>query len=249
MLLQCALGDLSMYDPTGLLTLENLKNVLDSRALKKASPNACCLLHSEEIVRKLVSSANNSYNNTTVKKKVITNSFMLRSPKASDLKSPTHSNSSGSSLHIPLLEALKMGNRFSEQFIDFLCNCLKLDEGSRMNDRELLCHNFLSEDHSCKGPNISLKEFLKIGVKDHIDHKQVIANIKHNHLEKFTEALNVVFLNGSVKEKFLRMLKKDPLQKLEEKKIQELAQELEVSPTSLWQHVQTCIRDMKSHND
>ena len=232
-----------MSDPTGILTLDNLKGLLDSRALKKHSQNACCLLHSEELVRKLLSSANNSYNNTTVKKKVITNSFLVRSPRAAgDMKNPSHS---APHMYVPLLEALTTGNRFSEEFEDFLCSCLKLEENQRIKARDLLNHNFLSEDHICNGPNISLKEFLKIVIKDE-NSKHVVSNITQNHLEKFSEALSVVFLNKNVQDKFERMIKKDPFQKVEDKKIQELANELEVSPDKLWEQVKTCISDVKS---
>ena len=244
-LLQCALGDFSMSDPTGILTLENLKGLLDSRALKKHSQNACCLLHSEELVRKLLSSANNSYNNTTVKKKIITNSFLLRSPRATDIKNPSQS---APSLYIPLLEVLTTGNRFSEEFEDFLCCCLKLEESKRIKARDLLNHSFLSEDHNCKGPNISLKEFLKIVVKENESSKHVVTNFTQNHLEKFTEALSVVFLNKNVQDKFERMIKKDPFQKVDDKKIQDLANELEVEPNKLWEHVKTIMSDVKSYH-
>jgi len=245
-LLQCALGDFSTYDPSGLLTLENLKGLLDSRPLKKHFPNTCCILHSEELVRKLLETSNTSFNNKNAsKKKIITNSFLVRSPRASDLK--TAQSTFSSNLHIPLLDALKARNNFSDGFVDFLCNCLQLDEQQRMRAGDLINHEFLSEKHKCNGPSVSVREFLRAEAKENELAKNLAETFTENHLEKFTEALSVVFLNKNVQDKFEKMLKKDPSQRLDDDKIQELANELEVSPKKLWNHIKACISDLRSH--
>jgi len=246
LLLQCAIGDFSIYDPSGLLTLENLKTLLDSRALKKHSPNACCILHSEELVRKLLESSSGALGSkSSSKKKIITNSFLVRSPRASDLK--TAQSTFSSNIHIPLLDALKTGNRFSDSFADLLCNCLQLDEQHRMRAGDLINHEFLSEKHKCNGPNISVREFLRAEAKENEHAKNLAESFTESHLEKFTEALSVVFLNKNVQDKFEKMLKKDPSQRLDDAKIQDLANELEVSPKKLWNHIKACISDLRSH--
>ena len=239
-LLQCAVGDFSMYDLTGQITLENLKIMLNSKALKKYAQNSCCLLHSEEFVRRIIGSINTPNDSATLKKKIMTNSFMVRSPRNGDKKAR---ESIQMSSHIPLIEVLTAGNRFSEDFVDFLCNCLKLDEHQRMGATDLLNHNFLGENHICKGPVVSVKEFMRLRSKENDIIKVGAEKISSEHLEKFSEALGVVFLNRDVKEKCEGLLNKEVTSKFDDKKIVDLADELEVSPRRLWNRLKYVVNN------
>lgn len=241
MLLQIALGDLSIYDPSNTLTLDSLKNLLNAKNFKKQAASNCCLLHSEDAVRKLLISPHGSHNNiAATKKKVGNKEILVKTPKSSSLKE----EGTVSNQYIPLIEALTMGGQFSEGFVDFLCSCLRLDENQRLRSEDLLDHEFLMEEHKCSGPVISVKDFLKMRVKENKPTgKNILDTESEEHLEKFSEALGVVLLNKDVQEKFEEMVKKETSN---DKKINEIANELVVSPKHLWGKIKICINNLKN---
>lgn len=94
-----------------------------------------------------------------------------------------------------------------------------------------MTHKFLSEEHEPSGPLLTIKELLGIEeIEDKVEAKGAEGeNISRKHLEKLGEALRVVFLNKSVQDKFDLMLRKQNRKDIEERKLVELAKELDVS--------------------
>jgi len=133
------------------------------------------------------------------------------------------------------LSLLTEHNRFSESFVDFLCSCLKIDPEQRVTGEVLLSHEFLSESHVNFGPNVSVSEILQMCNVQQYQGKDVAERVMNQQLDKFCEALKVVFMNKEVKEKFEEMVKRTPGRVVEEKKLAELASELDMTVTQIWE--------------
>ena len=220
MLLQCAIGDLSLYDTSNLLNLKNVKTVVESSTFKNSlKRDACCLLHNESIVRhamKFTPGINLPSN---------------KSKSSSDSLS-TKGNSKSSSLNdahyqMPLMEILNFGNRFSESFLDFLCKCLRFDHIQRLDTQILLNHEFLSDGYQCYGPKITVHDLMKMENKseESVNHKD-IDGIARKHLEKFIEALRIVLLDKNMRSKFESIVQLNLKTEITQKRIIELAYEL-----------------------
>ena len=235
--MQSAIGDFSLYDPSHILTLDNIKKALELEKTTKQSSNVCCILHSEDIVRKIIERCSIKRPRPTLVKH---KSAPDNSPHTSFKAIGKIYEISPPSMYIPLLEILTTGNRFSKAFIDFLCSCLKIDDFLRANSQSLSSHPFLDEDHLSNGPDISMKEVLKT-MKKKDGSISTRENLGESHLEKFTESLEVAFLNKEVQEKFEHMIKEESAQKVDDRKIIDLANELEVSPKKLWDHISLCV--------
>ena len=220
MLLQCAIGDLSLYDTSNLLTLKNIRTVIENPAFKKSlKKDACCLLHNEGIVR------------NAMKFTPGINLPSNKSKSSSDSLS-TKANSKSSSLNdahyqMSLMEILNFGNRFSKGFLDFLCNCLRFDHVHRLDTQILLSHEFLSDGYQCHGPKITVHDLMRIENKseESVNHKD-IDGIARKHLEKFIEALKTVLLDKNMKTKFESIVQLNLKTETTQKRIMELAYEL-----------------------
>ena len=234
--MQCALGDLSTYDSLNILTLESVKSALSTLSIRSRH-SACCLLHSEDLIRKTIK---NSSNLLDEKKK--NDSYSRRNTKPNE---ETEASFSSEVPHIPLIEILTSMNRFSDNFRSFLCSCLKIDPEKRPRAEDLWNHRFLSELHCSRGPQILLQEFIGITLKKERGILKSLDNEDDKELHKFEEALKVVFLNRRVKEKFESMLNRNSKQELDEKRVSEIASELGVSSHKLKRKLKECINDLQ----
>ena len=224
-LLQCALGDLSTYDLNNFITLENLKSVLSSLASQKKT-DVCCLLHDEDLVRKIISI--NGFHMTNQKK-----SEESYGRKRMQLLDDLNLNQSfyPDAPYLSLYEVLSSSNRFSEAFLNFLCGCLKLDSEQRLKTETLLDHEFLNEYHEPCGPQISFQEVLRLTQKSGTGKSH--ENEQEKEVNKIGEALRMVFLNRHVKDKFDMMVSRSNKGELDDKRVMDLAGELGVSAKKL----------------
>lgn len=222
MLLQCALGDLTLYDSSNLLSLKNVKTALDHPALKRAiKKDVCCFLHNEELMREIL----RLLPEMSPPKILQNNSHVKEDSK--------ESYSSSAPSHVSLLELLTLGNRFSKSFLDFLCCCLKLDSTKRPNIHHLLSHEFLNSTSS-QGPLVNLSELLKMEMKDtNWLEGECAEGMAEKHLDKFIEALRLAFLDQNMRIKFDSIVHLHRKTETTEKKIADLAHELGLSPTKL----------------
>lgn len=223
LLLQCALGDLSTYDLNNLITLENVRNVISSLSSQKKT-DVCCLLHDEDLVRKLI-----SINAPHMTNKKVEESY---GRKRIQLLEDLNLNQSfyPDAPYLSLYEVLST-NKFSEAFLNFLCSCLKLDAEQRCSAENLLEHEFLNEYHETCGPQVSFQEVLKLVKSSNSGNG--MENEKEKEMNKIGEALRMVFLNRQVKDKFDFMVSRSSKGELDEKRVSELAGELGVSARKL----------------
>lgn len=222
MLLQCALGDLSLYDNSDTFTLKNIRTVIENPGFKKAlKRNSCCFLHHEEIVREAIGFMPGVGNK---------NKAYLHE------KGVDSSNFVSSSTQTSLLELLTQDGRFSKNFIDFLCLCLRFEYTQRLDTQTILTHEFLSEKHQCNGPLVSLNELLKTEIKDAASLGVKYAEgMAENHLEKFIEALKIVLLDKSIQLKFEAIVHLNRKTENTERRITELAHEFGLTTTKLYE--------------
>jgi len=223
-LLQCALGDLSTYDLNNFITLENLKSVISCLASQKKT-DCCCLLHDEDLVRKLISI--NGFHMTNNKK-----AEESYGRKRKGLLEDLNLNQSfyPDAPYLSLYEVLSSSNRFSEGFLNFLCGCLKLDSDQRHSAESFLDHEFFNEYHEPCGPQLSFQEVLKLTQRSIGKGHE---NEQEKEVNKIGEALRVVFLNRHVKDKFDMMVSRSNKGELDEKRVMDLAGELGVSAQKL----------------
>ena len=214
MLLQCAIGDFSIYDSSNLLALENVKLAIKRLHVQRRSSRACCLIHSEAIVRKTVE--------------------LLKHKNHSQAKSNEPED-----FYVPLVEVLEQRDRFSKNFEEFLCACLKIDSSQRFDIKDLAIHDFLLDSHISQGPLLSMKELMNIEATEAYFKKEEGINLSEKHLNKLSEALKVAFLNRNIKDKFKKRIQNVQNRKNDEIRMNDLANELSV-PVEL---VETVIMD------
>jgi serine/threonine protein kinase len=231
-LLQCAIGDLTFVDPSFTFTPENVKVAVDSITAKKNYKTSCCIFHSEELIRKSLGLINSS--NGSFRKKILTNNFSIKSPNPQ--VNSFKSSSGATHPSCSFLSLLNLGGRFSDSFIDFLCCCLKIDPAQRADASVLLNHEFLSSNHKCQGPILALPDLIRL---EH-GSTQLRTPIAKKHLDKFMEALNVVFLNREVKQQLDAIVERAE-KRTEDKRVQDLANELGVSANNLFERLKECL--------
>lgn len=226
LLLTCALGSLEFYDSTGFLNPENLKQVIELYLNnRRPGRNDCCLLHNEADLRKFYSGLNSTTKlRNTERKSPLKNNFQLKSPTADE-----NNSLSNKKVQAPfsLLELLQKNNRCSDSFIDFLCNCLRLQ--GRPEARSLINHVFLSTEHVSSGPLMKLSELIATNQRD--TEPQTSEKLNEEHLDRVCEAIKIVLMNGDAHEK-MRKFAREKLyenpQTREHRKLQDLANELGV---------------------
>lgn len=231
-LLQCAIGDLTFVDPNFCFTPENVKVAVDSITAKKNYKTSCCVFHSEDLIRKSLGLINSS--NGSFRKKILTNNFSIKSPNPQI--STSKSSSGATHPSCSFLSLLNLGGRFSESFIDFLCCCLKIDPTQRPDASVLMNHEFLSSSHKCNGPLLDLPDLIRLEQGAN----QLRTPIAKKHLDKFMEALNVVFLNREVKQKLDAIIERAQ-KRTDDKRIQDLARELGVPANNLFERLKECL--------
>ena len=87
-----------------------------------------------------------------------------------------------------------------------------------------------------------MSELLRLEAKD-TTYKAYADGLGHKHLDKFLEALKVVFLNKEVKQKFDLIQFRNGRTAIEEKRLIELSKELDVSPSTLSRKLKNCLND------
>ena len=227
-ILQCAVGgDLSIYDPPNTLTWSNIKTVVTGPTFQKNESYACCLIHSEIMVRKAIMK-----NLEGTDQKLKHNKNGKRETKEEPEKNEPY---------LSLREILKMKNRFSDAFESFLCSCLKLNANKRTDLKSLATHKFMTADNIHKGPLLSINELLQVEKAESLNHNQQenSHNMYRKHLEKLDEALRVAFLNKAVKEKFDLALFKGQ-ESLNHKRLRDLAEEIGAPEHQLEKMIKDC---------
>ena len=239
-ILTCMLSPLDLCDSNNFLTIENLHELIEIIPLKKMfAKDICCVLHSEEQLRKI--SANmkiNQQNINLMESKIpLTNNFNFSNPIESlkTIKSCTSSYETKS-----ILTILREQNRYSESCLDFLCSCLKIDPEQRITTNVLLSHEFLSDNHQSLGPNVSLAELMRLDDSPlNLGSKQLNQSMREKQTDKLIGALKVVFMNKEVRNKFESMLNSSPNNIIDQKKLLSLGAELDIPSWMIWERLQS----------
>ena len=229
LLLTCALGDLNLYDYTGFLDLNKLKSVIElfNKSTHKQARDACCILHSEQELRKFHSE---TLSTTRLKdagsKSPLQNNFQLKSPKDQDNLSTYQQKAS---IPFTLLELLESKGRYSADFIDLLCKCLQLQSTNRPAAKILIAHKFFSSDHISVGPIADLSELINVSRKG--KEAQLDERSADDQLNRVFEAMKIVLLNREAREKMSNLINgknHDDIQSREYRKLKDLAAEFGV---------------------
>ena len=167
------------------------------------------------------------------------------------VKSP-HSVSSIESFNSQTIyQILQKQNRYSANFFGLLCSCLKIAPNQRSDAKTLLSHEFFSDMHINSGPKIYLSEIMniynfnfssKLMDNNNQGNKNVI-NFSNVQVDRFLEGLKMVFMSGDIRGKFDKMLIKTGTKEIDNRKIIELATELEYDPVKLWKIIMQEIID------
>ena len=226
LLLTCAVGNLKFYDNTGFFNLEKLKNTVELFVnIRGQTRDFCCLLHCEAELRKFHS----EISPTTRLGDPITQPPLqnnLISSKNQDGASTLHKKDT---MSFSLLELLQTNNRHSEEFIDFLCNCLQLRSSNRPDAKSLANHKFLSEKSLSTGPLMSIPEL--VATSKRLSDSQSNEESSHERLVRVFEAIKLVLLNRDARGKMLKFTNEKRFenpQSREYRKLQDLAAEFGV---------------------
>lgn len=221
------------------ISLEAIKPILTNIASQR-KPDACCLLHSEDLVRKML--ATNSANASSSRRRLLNSNYgRKRNKLIEDLENSFHSDTP----YVSLYEALVNLNHFSEGFIDLLCSCLRFDREQRPKADELLEHKFFNETYQVKGPLVTFQELVGLGSKSTGNVLKSIENENETGLNKLGEALRVVLLNRHIKDKFDLIMQRRGKNQPDEKAVMELAGELGVSYPKLKKKLNDCLLDLQ----
>ena len=241
-LLHCALGGFELYDTNNFFASDSIKQVLDKVQSNKGISGYCCLLHDEDVLRRFSAANNTSANSIYAKKQPLTNNFSVKLP---------HSILETSRISQSLYQILQKQERYSTNFLDLLCSCLKIDPFQRSDAKTLLNHEFFSDNHINLGPKIYLSEIMNI-YNSNFSSKLMdnnnqgngnINNFSNIQVDRFLEGLKMVFMSGDIKGKFDKMLIKTGTKEIKNRKIIDLAIELEYDPVKLWNIIRQEIID------
>ena len=228
MLLICAVGGLEFFGSPEFT--EKLKIFIDNSNQKPNERSKyCCIIHNQDLI-------------LTIK---------LPNSNADEINKVNEA-SKNKEKHISILDFLT-SNKFSTEFVNFLCSCLKFDVFERGTIKNLLNHPFLINNKENKGTGISLPELLKISLqwtKSYILPLEY-QSASEKQLDRVIEALNVVLptcekLNGgnniALKDyAILENLNSGSLV------IQELAQNLGLHCTKVWKKIEELIKQLNKH--
>lgn len=230
LLLTCALGNLDLFDTNGFYSLENLKFLLEMLpSSRRQTKSFCCVLHSEEELRRCYCelSPTRKLRDSGPKTPLI-NNFHAKSP------SNQGSNSScNKKAPFTLLDLLRRNRRHSDRFIDFLCNCLKVDTHARCNTSSLLEHEFVRDDYVSSGPLISISEVINANKGETVEMSN---KVNEEHLNRVCEAIQIVLVNREIKGKMTQFASNSVYENQnsrEYQKIQALAMEIGVPVNNL----------------
>ena len=240
-LLQCALGGFEVYDVNNFYATESIKQVLDKVKSSKMTHRYCCLLHNEEILREMCTTPSISVSTFNTKKQPLTNNFSIKSPRTILSIETVKVNAS-------LYQIFQQQGRYSESFIDLLCLCLKIGPTERSDAKALLNHEFFSKNHVSLGPKILMSEIMNVynsnfSCKMEDQRNKNANNFLNVQVDRFLEGLKMVFMSGDVRENFDQMLMKTGVKEINNRKIIDLATELECDPVKLWKIIMKEIVD------
>ena len=252
-ILTCMLSPLDLYDNniSHFLTIDTLHELIEIMPSKKIlAKDICCVLHSEEQLRKIAANiSTNQQNISSIASRVpMTNNFSCSSPIETSKTLKRSYNFSYETKSI--LTLLKEQNRYSDSCLDFLCSCLKIDPEQRITANVLLSHEFLSDNHQSLGPNVSLAELMRLDNGSlHRDNKQLDQSMIDKQGDKFIEALKVVFMNKEVRSKFESMLNSSQTNTIDQRRLLNLEAELDIPSWKIWERLQTeIIQGKKKEN-
>ena len=154
LLLVCALGNLSIYDPTGFYELDNLKWLVRSVA---GSGDFCCLLHSEHELRKYYC----EHSSTVRLRGSRSNKFREEGTNLMEQGELGCSNTKKAA-PFTLLDLLSFNSRFSDNFIDSLCKCLQICPSGCLGTQQLINHAFINPEDNCADYPIRFSELIQI---------------------------------------------------------------------------------------
>ena len=222
MLLLCAVGGLEFFESQDFS--EKLKIFIDDLNKKSQDKSKyCCIIHNEDIISSIRLPSNENHNKLNT----------------------TQSNNKARTKHISILDFLT-SNKFSKEFISFLCSSLKFDMAERGTLKSLLAHPFLLNSKENKGPGVSLPELLKISLqwtKSYILPAEY-QGASERQLDRLIEALNVVLPNcekvgGEIKDySFLEGLNAGSAV------VSELAQDLGLPAGKIWKRIEGLIKGL-----
>ena len=221
LLLLSAVGGLEFFESNDLV--ERIKIFLEEYTKKsETSRNAyCCIIHDEQTI-------------SAIK----LNTDHKTSKRQED-------DERQSAKHLSILEFLQ-ASKFSKEFIDLLCRCLKFEPLQRATMQELKTHPFLkSKDYN--GPNVTLAELIKISTmwtKNFVlpPEYQVASE---RQLDRVCEALSVVLpssdrMGANAAE--MREYQKLELLDSHSGVIEELAEDLGLPHQKVWERIQEVLR-------
>ncbi|CAK57467.1 unnamed protein product (macronuclear) [Paramecium tetraurelia] len=87
-------------------------------------------------------------------------------------------------------------DKFSAEFIQFLCSTLKIDPRQRLFTEQLLQHSWLTGGKECKGPNVQLKELISISNAWNTFLPEEFQGQGAQKLERLCDALCLVLQNS-----------------------------------------------------
>ena len=227
MLLICAVGGLEFFGSQEFT--EKLKFFMEDFNKKPNEKSKyCCIIHNEDFISAI--KLPNTSADVNTKPNGVSKSKEILKPK-----------------HISILDILT-SNKFSKEFVNFLCSCLKFDVFERGTIKILLNHAFLVNNKESKATGISLPELLKISLQWT---KTSILPLEYQvaserQLDRVIEALNVVLPTcekfdgaGALKDYTL-------LENLNSGSvvIQELAQDLGLPYAKIWKKIEALIKGL-----
>ena len=178
LILKCAVGDMEFFGEADFsLKLKIFLDEYNKRPEEKH--NHCCVLHDED----LIASINPAF------------------PDYDSVKAKLKKANRKEKFELRFKDLLSASN-FSQNFLDFLCGCLRFNPYERFTTSSLLNTSFIKSNKS-RGPSASLAELLKLNThanKDVILPAQYQA-ASEKHLEKLSSALSMIWSQSSVMSK------------------------------------------------
>eukprot|EP01017_Pseudomicrothorax_dubius_P044396 TRINITY_DN7499_c0_g3_i1.p1 TRINITY_DN7499_c0_g3~~TRINITY_DN7499_c0_g3_i1.p1 ORF type:complete len:743 (+),score=107.15 TRINITY_DN7499_c0_g3_i1:42-2270(+) len=246
MLLMSAIGGLGIleYGEIDPFKMKSFTEEMQAKIAANTPNRPCCLIHYEDFFARITTSSL-----TTVSTQITRhNSFSHGSSNnQSNHTQKTFSITSKSKFFkVTVHDLLIKSGKFSEDFVNFLCRCLRFDTRERPNASSLLKHPWLGQRQDFKGPDVSLEELLQISLYWSRHGNQLPSEYQaasEKQLEKICEGLGVVlqscekwFTIGTINQNVQQLLKgPSGVKKIEA--IDEIAADLGLSRETVYQDI------------
>lgn len=137
--------------------------------------------------------------------------------------------------------------RYSQNFLDFLCKCLRFSETDRSSVEQLQHHPWITSKADLKGPLVDLKELIQIGNQwRHSANPSEYQGSAERQLERLCEAMVSVL---PCCEDYDGIVERFSKGQIDDEAVKELALDIGLDVEAVWKQLMKVIKAIQDNKD